>query len=204
MKKLNLPNRLTLSRIILFIPLLVLFILFGYFKDINENMNLIARTIILSLILLVFIAAMITDFLDGYYARKRKLVTDFGKLFDPIADKIIVTSTLIFLSVNNFMPIWVVVIFIVRDIFVDAFRILMAKNNISVAASIWGKLKTIFQTIAIIFIILFAIIGIYYKILWASWWNILLNNIPTYFALAFSIISGVLYFKKVKPFIKSK
>ncbi|MGV2393599.1 UNVERIFIED_CONTAM: CDP-alcohol phosphatidyltransferase family protein [Campylobacter lari] len=105
-KKLNLPNTLTVVRLVLFIPLLCLFIIYVF---LNKNLGTkefiyIGRRIILGLILTVFLVAMFTDFLDGYYARKLKLVTDLGKLIDPIADKVIVTSTMIFLAVSNFIP----------------------------------------------------------------------------------------------------
>jgi CDP-diacylglycerol--glycerol-3-phosphate 3-phosphatidyltransferase len=79
---------------------------------------------------------MITDFLDGYIARKTDTVSDFGKLFDPLADKFITTSALILLAVMRIVPVWVVILFVLRDLVVDGSRNLAAKNNLEISASI--------------------------------------------------------------------
>ncbi|WP_429988837.1 CDP-alcohol phosphatidyltransferase family protein, partial [Mycoplasmopsis bovis] len=83
--------------------------------------------ILLSIILAIFISAMSTDYLDGWLARKNKQVTTFGKLFDPIADKLIVTTVLISLSAFGFIPLWITILFVARDLIVDAIRVLMAQ-----------------------------------------------------------------------------
>ena len=140
---------------------------------------------------------MITDFLDGYFARKNNQITVFGKLFDPLADKITITITLIFLSYFQYTYIYIVIFMIIRDLIVDGSRNIFAKNNLKIEASIYGKLKTIFQSVAIP-IILFLIPIVDSNI----WWQLLMINIPMIIALFLSIYSGYQYFKQVIPFLK--
>ena len=197
----NLPNKLTLFRIFLVIPLIFILSAFTYLNknyfEIDTESN---QQYYLYGAGLIFVIAMITDAVDGYLARKWKQVTTFGKLFDPLADKIIVTTSMIFLAVFQYTYIPVVVIFVIRDLIVDGSRNIAASNNIKVEASIWGKLKTVFQTIAII--ILFFFIPLINK---KKWWQVLLINIPMLLALVASIFSGIKYFMQIVPIInKSK
>lgn len=197
----NLPNKLTLFRIFLVIPLIFILSAFTYLNknyfEIDTESN---QQYYLYGAGLIFVIAMITDAVDGYLARKWKQVTIFGKLFDPLADKIIVTTSMIFLAVFQYTYIPVVVIFVIRDLIVDGSRNIAASNNIKVEASIWGKLKTVFQTIAII--ILFFFIPLIDK---KKWWQVLLINIPMLLALVASIFSGIKYFMQIVPIInKSK
>lgn len=198
----NLPNKLTLFRIFLVIPLILVLAAFTYlnsnnYLDIDIESN---QQYYLYAAGFIFIVAMITDAIDGYLARKWKQVTTFGKLFDPLADKIIVTTSMIFLAVFQYTYIPVVIIFVIRDLIVDGSRNIAASNNIKVEASVWGKLKTIFQTIAII--ILFFFIPLINK---KKWWQVLLINIPMLLALVASIFSGIKYFMQIVPIInKSK
>ncbi|CBH40992.1 CDP-diacylglycerol--glycerol-3-phosphate 3-phosphatidyltransferase [Mycoplasmopsis agalactiae] len=201
----NLPNKLTLLRMILFIPLLVLVILYGVLIQRHIVVYKIAGRILLSLILAIFIAAMITDYLDGWLARKNKQVTSFGKLFDPIADKLIVTTTLISLSIFGFIPLWITILFVARDLIVDAIRVLMAQNNIDVKASIWGKLKTLTQTIAIIIVLVVAVAFNFSLVSnWKDWLILYAINIPMLLALFFSIFSGYKYYQSIRSYIKTK
>ncbi|CAL59393.1 CDP-diacylglycerol--glycerol-3-phosphate 3-phosphatidyltransferase [Mycoplasmopsis agalactiae] len=201
----NLPNKLTLLRMILFIPLLVLVILYGVLIQRHIVVYKIAGRILLSLILAIFIAAMITDYLDGWLARKNKQVTSFGKLFDPIADKLIVTTTLISLSIFGFIPLWITILFVARDLIVDAIRVLMAQNNIDVKASIWGKLKTLTQTIAIIIVLVVAVAFNFSLVSnWKDWLILYAINIPMLVALFFSIFSGYKYYHSIRSYIKTK
>ncbi|MCE6056709.1 CDP-diacylglycerol--glycerol-3-phosphate 3-phosphatidyltransferase [Mycoplasmopsis agalactiae] len=201
----NLPNKLTLLRMILFIPLLVLVILYGVLIQRHIVVYKIAGRILLSLILAIFIAAMITDYLDGWLARKNKQVTSFGKLFDPIADKLIVTTTLISLSIFDFIPLWITILFVARDLIVDAIRVLMAQNNIDVKASIWGKLKTLTQTIAIIIVLVVAVAFNFSLVSnWKDWLILYAINIPMLVALFFSIFSGYKYYQSIRSYIKTK
>ena len=139
-KSINLPTVLTLIRIILVIPLFVL-----VFFD-----NLPAKI----LTLVFFIAASITDFVDGYLARKNKQVTDLGAFLDPLADKMLINLTLLALTYQNLVPIWLFAIIIVRDFMVDGIRMMEAKKNITLTASYTGKLKTTIQMITLSLILL--------------------------------------------------
>lgn len=138
----NLPNRLTLFRVIL-IPFFVFFLLAPYFTGYG---NYIAVA--------VFIVASITDFLDGHIARKRNLVTNFGKFMDPLADKLLVCSALICLIELDRLPAWIVIIIIAREFIISGFRLIASDNGVVIAASYWGKFKTTFQMLTVILLIL--------------------------------------------------
>jgi len=136
----NLPNKLTLLRVIM-IPFFVVFMLM-------EGMAS-ARYIALAL----FVIASFTDFLDGNIARKRNLVTNFGKFMDPLADKLLVCSALICLIETGQLPAWYVIIIIAREFIISGFRLIASDNGIVIAASYWGKFKTVSQMILIILMI---------------------------------------------------
>ena len=199
----NLPNKLTIVRMILIVPIIILFSIFTWYVITFENgefKNVNLQTpsqYFLYTIGIIFIISMITDFLDGYFARKNNQITVFGKLFDPLADKITITITLIFLSYFQYTYIYIVIFMIIRDLIVDGSRNIFAKNNLKIEASIYGKLKTIFQSVAIP-IILFLIPVIDSNV----WWQLLMINIPMIIALFLSIYSGYQYFKQVIPFLK--
>ena len=199
----NLPNKLTIVRMILIVPIIVFFSIFTWYVITFENgefKNVNLQTpsqYFLYTIGIIFIISMITDFLDGHFARKNNQITVFGKLFDPLADKITITITLIFLSYFQYTYIYIVIFMIIRDLIVDGSRNIFAKNNLKIEASIYGKLKTIFQSVAIP-IILFLIPVIDSNV----WWQLLIINIPMIIALFLSIYSGYQYFKQVIPFLK--
>lgn len=200
----NLPNKLTIVRMILIVPIIILFSIFTWyvitFENGGEFKNVNLQTpsqYFLYTIGIIFIISMITDFLDGHFARKNNQITVFGKLFDPLADKITITITLIFLSYFQYTYIYIVIFMIIRDLIVDGSRNIFAKNNLKIEASIYGKLKTIFQSVAIP-IILFLIPIIDSNV----WWQLLMINIPMIIALFLSIYSGYQYFKQVIPFLK--
>lgn len=137
----NLANRLTVLRVIL-IP----FFLLSLYLLSEEYANIVAVSI--------FIVASLTDFLDGYIARSRNLVSNFGKFMDPLADKLLVTSALIYFVEVSIIPAWVVIIIISREFAISGIRVLAAKENIVIAASWWGKIKTA-VTMVMIIVILF-------------------------------------------------
>lgn len=197
----NLANKLTLFRIILVIPLIIVLSIFAFTTKEYSNVNVDSfEKYYLFAAGGIFIVAMITDAFDGWWARKHNQITTFGKLFDPLADKIIVTSSMIFLAMFKYTFVTMVVVFVIRDLIVDGSRNVAAKNNIKIEATIWGKLKTIFQSIAIP--ILFFIVPLVDK---KNILNIVLLNIPMFLALGTSMISGFLYFKEIFPIInKSK
>ncbi len=102
----------------------------------------------------VFILASATDWLDGYLARKNGLVTDFGKFMDPIADKLLVCSAMICLVENDALAAWIVIIIIGREFIISGFRLVASDKGTVIAASYWGKFKTVFQMIMVILLIL--------------------------------------------------
>ena len=132
----NLPNKLTIFRVIL-IPFFVVLLLF----DITAYDKWIA--------LAIFIVASLTDFLDGYIARKYNLVTNFGKFMDPLADKLLVCSAMICLVELARIPAWVVIVIIAREFIISGFRLVASDNGVVIAASYWGKFKTTFQIVMI-------------------------------------------------------
>ena len=138
----NLPNKLTIFRVIL-IPFFVVFMLApicpGY-------ANYIAVAI--------FIVASLTDLLDGKIARKYNLVTDFGKFMDPLADKLLVCAAMICLIETGQLAAWIVIVIISREFIISGFRLVAADNGVVIAASYWGKFKTTFQMIAVVLMIL--------------------------------------------------
>lgn len=135
----NLANKLTTFRV-LCIPIFVVFMLI---ESIPYNYYLAA---------IVFIVASITDLFDGKIARKYHLVTNFGKFMDPLADKMLVSAALIFLT-PKMIPSWVVIIIISRELFISGFRMLAADQGIVLAAGWWGKFKTAFSMVMIIVLI---------------------------------------------------
>lgn len=140
----NLPNKLTIFRIIL-VPIMVAIPLF----NIQESVfNIPVEFWIMNLI---FIIASITDKLDGQIARKRNLITTFGKFLDPLADKILVLSAMMILVEKNLLPAIIPIIVIAREFMVSGYRLVaVQKQGEVIAASFWGKLKTVTQMIAII------------------------------------------------------
>ncbi len=142
----NLPNKLTLGRIITAIVILVMLMIPWYNLGINfPEYQILGRiTVNLKYIIagVLFVAAALTDFLDGHIARSRNLVTDFGKVMDAIADKVLVNGLLIILAYDGFINIAIPVIIITRDIFVDSFKMASGNKGKVVAASFAGKAKT--------------------------------------------------------------
>ncbi|MDW8742888.1 CDP-diacylglycerol--glycerol-3-phosphate 3-phosphatidyltransferase [Streptococcus suis] len=168
MKKENIPNALTVGRILV-IPIFIL--LLTVWKD----------TLSHYLAAIIFALASVTDYLDGYLARKWQVVTNFGKFADPMADKILVMTAFIMLVELGFAPAWVVAIIICRELAVTGLRLLLVENGGTVlAAAMPGKIKTFSQMFAIIFLLLH--------------WN-LLGQITLYIALFFTLYSGYDYFK---------
>lgn len=145
LKKMNLPNKLTMLRMLLVIVFVVFMCLptkFVWAKYVSLG---------------AFVVASITDFLDGYISRKKNLVTKFGKIMDPLADKMLVASGFILLATAGAIPAWMAVIIVLRDFFVTGLRNFGADSNKDLAASLTGKVKTVFQLLAIIL----ALVGTY-------------------------------------------
>lgn len=190
MNKMNLPNKLTVFRMILILPFVVL-LLGGYhqwgwftaiFGGIMEYVDYIA--------LAIFVIASLTDLLDGKIARKYNLVTNFGKFMDPLADKLLVCAALIALIELGRIPSWVVIVIISREFIISGFRTIAADNNVVIAASYWGKFKTTFQMVMVCLMIA----------------NIsalqLVTDIVMWIALVLTVVSLVDYLVKNKDVMK--
>ncbi|MCI8763026.1 MAG: CDP-diacylglycerol--glycerol-3-phosphate 3-phosphatidyltransferase [Lachnospiraceae bacterium] len=169
----NLPNKLTVLRVIL-IPFFVLSLM--VFSGRIQLLRYLAASI--------FIVASLTDMLDGKIARKYNLVTNFGKFMDPLADKLLVCSALICLVELGQLPAWMVIVIVSREFIISGFRLVAAEQGIVIAASYWGKFKTTFQMIAVILMIVnLPVLG-------------LLTSACTWIALILTIVSLVDYLMK--------
>ena len=166
----NTPNKLTIARMII-VPFLVIFLLTGWGGEANRYISLT-----------LFVVASVTDWFDGYLARKNNLVTNFGKFMDPLADKLLVCSAMICMIDLKRLPAWFVIIIIAREFIISGFRLIAAENGIVIAANYWGKFKTASQTIMIILLILH-FDGIF----------VILEQIFIWLSLALTIISLITY-----------
>ncbi len=194
----NLPNKLTLSRVGM-IPFFVVFLLltpkFTYFKWIA---------------LAIFIIASLTDLLDGKIARKYNLITNFGKFMDPLADKLLVCSALIGMSSLGVIPAWITIIIIAREFIISGFRLIAAEKGIVIAASMWGKWKTTFQMVMLcvqmIVMDCYLVkpyvsavgteVSVPYRVL------IVIGNVTMYIALVLTVVSLIDYLVKNKDVLK--
>lgn len=176
----NIANKITIVRFILVPVFVVCFYLAGY-------------TSVLPAI--VFIIAALTDAIDGHLARSRNLITDFGKFMDPLADKILTQSAFILLTAAGRIPAWIIIVIVSRELAITGLRTIAASNGVTIAASKWGKMKTIFQMIAIIFC-LFEHTA-FFKNPGSPTLNTV-GNVLIILALIFTIISGMDYLIKNK------
>lgn len=180
----NLPNKLTMLRIIL-IPV---FVLLFELSQIPNNMIWA---------LIVFVIAAITDQLDGHLARKNNQVTSFGKLADPLADKLLTISALIcFVETGvKYLPGWAVIVIIARELIVTGIRMIALTDNTVIAASMWGKAKTVSQLVTIIAIMFDMIMqGFGYNLF--VWGKVPVMLVLIVVMVALTLISGVDYVKK--------
>ena len=195
----TLPNKLTIFRIIL-VPIMVII---PFLPLEGELFNI---PITWLLVELIFIIASITDKLDGYLARSRNQVTTFGKFLDPLADKILVLSAMIMLVENSRLPAWIPIIVLFREFLVSGYRLVaVQKSGNVIAASIWGKLKTVTQMIGIIIALIdmnsfgTCIFGN------LSGWSLAINIMSTLMlsiSVIATIVSGIDYMKNGKDLLK--
>lgn len=178
--KMNLPNKLTIIRIILTPVFLFLF-----------TAQFIPHNYVFALI--VFIIASVTDFADGHIARKNNIVTNFGKIADPIADKILTTAALLVLMEMELCNSWIVLIILAREFTVSAIRIVAASQGAVIPANIFGKIKTASQMIFTIFI-LSCIMFSYESVFTIPNFNIV-SQCLLWITAVLTIISGVIYIK---------
>ena len=185
----NLPNKITTFRMVCVIFIAVLLLVpsewFMVIPFINVSLNFLIGWIL-------FIVASLSDMIDGHIARKYNMVTDYGKFMDPIADKLLVNSVLIILTCYGpiRIPVICVLIMISRDIIVDAVRLNAVRKNVVIAANIWGKLKTVFQMIGIIFVLINDL-GLDTLLNIPN--NLYIGQVILYVATVVSLISGVIY-----------
>jgi len=139
----NLPNKITLLRIVLIPAFLVVYLMQPFGEDLNAWLALI-----------IFSVAAATDALDGYLARRLKLISNFGKLMDPLADKLLVAAALVAFAAMGDLSVWVAIIIISREFYISGLRQLALEQNIVMAADLLGKLKTVFQIVLIIYVLL--------------------------------------------------
>lgn len=185
----NLPNKLTLLRVIL-VPFFVFFLLMD-FMPFSKAAALV-----------IFIAASVTDALDGHIARSRNLVTTFGKFLDPLADKVLVLSALICFCELGVIGAVPVIIIMAREFMVSGLRLVTANEGVVVAAGIWGKLKTAFTMIAevvIMFTLCFSIEG---GSTAEAAVNII-NQTLIWIATALTVVSGGVYLKGYWKYLDS-
>lgn len=198
----NLPNKITVARMLL-IPIMIIIPYLGL------NNTLFGSVTIGSFItLIIFLIASFTDFLDGYLARKNNLVTTFGKFLDPIADKLLVLSALIMLVEQGIIPGWIPIIIAAREFIVSGIRMLAAGDGKVIAASWYGKVKTVSQMVAISFAFLSTNTFMQFTSVEMSAGALILNilmSLAMIVAVLTTILSGVDYFMKSKDIVlKSK
>ena len=176
----NLPNRLTVLRVCM-VPVFVVFMLWN---GLGSSAKYVAAV--------SFILASMTDWLDGYLARKNNLVTEFGKFMDPIADKLLVCSAMICLVEKGALPAWIVIIIIGREFIISGFRLVASDKGVVIAASYWGKFKTVSQMLMVILLIL-DLGGVFYTIAQVLMWIALVLTVVSlvdYMVKNRSVLSG--------------
>ncbi len=184
----NLPNKLTIIRVILIIPFTLL--LLGGYEGFGMFAGIAGYTDLLACV--IFVVASFTDFLDGYLARKYHLVTNFGKFMDPLADKLLVCAALICLVDMERVSSWIVIVIMSREFIISGFRLIASDNGVVIAASYWGKFKTVFQ----IFMIILLILNIQNHLMQ------MITTAVTFIALILTVVSLIDYIVKNKTVMK--
>lgn len=199
-KGMNLPNKITCARLIIAAILLVILVLPWDQMGVDWPVYNVYGTVNANLLYLIagglFLIGSVSDFLDGYIARKYNLVTDFGKVTDAIADKVLVNGVLVILAVNSFIPLVVPVIIITRDIVVDAIKMQSGKKGKVVAASWPGKIKTICMMIGLTLVFFY---NMPFEFI-----NIRVDLFLLYFACIMAVVSAVEYYVLNKKILFSK
>ncbi len=198
----NLPNRLTVLRIFM-IPIMMLIWLFpaaqfgwnvaGFQIQISNTGPTISLALKNIICLIVFVLAAITDYFDGAIARKKNLITTFGKFADPIADKLLISTMFVLFAADGIIPVVPVALMIMRDTIVDGCRMLAAQNGVIVAAGYLGKIKTVIQMVSIVLILL--------NNLPFEFYGLPVSDFMLWFATFTSLASGVSYFNQLKEYI---
>ncbi len=181
-------NKLTILRVLM-IPMMIIFL---YIKPLDKSIGFLSLSINQFIFAILFILAALTDMLDGYVARKYNQITTFGKFLDPIADKVLVLAAMLYLMIldPSRVPIWAVMIVIMREFMVTGIRLLAVDKGSVIAASPYGKFKTASTMVALV-ILLFNDFGL------TPW----IGNVVFYIAILFTIISGIDYLLKNKHIV---
>lgn len=192
----NLPNMLTSIRVLL-VPIIVLVLYFPYAQVGIAmpvyHMGVVSLPLVNIIVTVLYVVAAVTDFVDGYLARKHNLITTFGKFLDPIADKLLVNTLFIVMAVFGVVPAVPVIVMIWRDTLVDGLRMVAMEKGKVVAAGILGKLKTVLQMFALFFILM--------NNLPFELYGFPMADILLWSAMAVSILSGIYYFVQLKDYI---
>ena len=193
----NLPTKITFSRIVATVVMLITLFVLTIIKPELTTVGDSKLTWVYLGLFIFFVLASYTDHLDGKIARKYNMITDLGKFLDPIADKMLVNSLVIFLSIPGVLyaeqiafPYWCAIILIIRDLIIDAYRQMAAAKGSVVGANIWGKLKTVLEMVSIGVILLNDYPFAFFD---ASWGAFRISNIFVYLATIASVVSGAIY-----------
>jgi CDP-diacylglycerol---glycerol-3-phosphate 3-phosphatidyltransferase len=205
----NLPNKITVSRIVLVLAMLVGLFVLELIPGLSVPLIGSSGINVVYLVACgVFVVASLTDLLDGKIARKYHMVTDLGKFLDPIADKLLVDSMLIFLVLPHYgldtlsIPVWCVVVMIARDLVVDALRSIAAGKGVVLAANIFGKAKTVMQMVAIPLVLLNGWPFTYFDLSWNASYRI--ATLVVYLATVASFLSGAIYVWQNRSILKER
>lgn len=198
----NLPTKITFSRIIATVVLIVALFVMSFLDFKAPVLGNTGINLVFLFVFIFFVIASFTDYLDGHLARKNNQVTNLGKFLDPVADKLLINSMVIFLiapwmfaryatsQIISF-NMWCVIILVVRDIVVDALRFIAAQKNVVIAANIFGKMKTVLEMVAISFVLLNGFPFNYFDANWPAGLHI--TDFIVYITTAMSLISGIIY-----------
>ena len=210
----NLPTKITFSRIIATVLLIVALFVMSFLDFKAPTLGNTGINLVFLLVFIFFLIASFTDFLDGYLARKNNQVTNLGKFLDPVADKLLINSMVIFLiapwmfaryateQIVSF-NMWCVIILIVRDIVVDALRFIAAQKKVVIAANIFGKIKTVLEMVAISFVLLNGFQFNYFDSSWPVGLHV--TDFIVYITTFMSLLSGIIYvWQNRKVFLEDK
>ena len=210
----NLPTKITFSRIIATVLLIVALFVMSLLNFEAPTLGNTGINVVFLFVFVFFLIASFTDYLDGHLARKNNQVTDLGKFLDPVADKLLINSMVIFLIAPNMFAryatqqiisfnMWCAILLIVRDIVVDALRFIAAQKKVVIAANIFGKMKTVFEMVAISFVLLNGFSFNYFDANWPTGLHI--TDFMVYITTAMSLISGIIYvYQNRKVFLENK
>ena len=198
----NLPTKITFSRIIATVALIVTLFVLSLIDFIAPDFGNTGINLVFFIIFVFFVIASYTDHLDGHLARKNNQITDLGKFLDPVADKLLINSMVIFLIAPSIFAkyapnqiitfnMWCAILLVVRDIVVDALRFIAAQKKIVIAANIFGKLKTVFEMVAIGVVLLNGFPFNYFDANWPAGLHI--ADFLVYITTAMSLVSGIIY-----------